>query len=116
MLNVQATSCAVTGVPSLNRASGRSTKATERWSAATSTDSARWQYPVDASSASGASRESNSRVTPSAAVPRTTKGLKLSKVPMADSTSSPPFGASGLTWGKNLKSAGNFGGASNDSA
>jgi hypothetical protein len=34
---------------------------------------------------------------PAAAVPRTMKGLKLSKVPKAAELSVPPFGASGLT-------------------
>ena len=41
-------------------------------------------------------------------------GLKLSNVPMVLSATSPPFGASGLTQGKWVKSGGSAGAPSSD--
>ncbi len=84
-------------MPSLNFASGRNSKATPILSAGSSMTCASRPYSVSASSALGFSSVSQTRRTSAAGVPRTMNGLKLSKVPMALSATSPPFGASGFT-------------------
>ncbi len=57
--NVQATSSAVTGVPSENFASGRKLNATQLLSSGTSIVSHKWQYPVSISSAEEVSNVSH---------------------------------------------------------
>jgi hypothetical protein len=93
---VKATSAAVTGLPSWNRAPSRRRKVRDERSAANWKLSASRPYSVKGSSRDCSVRVSKRRPRPSAELPLTMKGLKLSKVPVAARRTVPPLGASGL--------------------
>ena len=100
---VQITSSAVMGLPSWKRASGRSVNVTQERSTGTSTLSAINPYSEDGSSDEATVSVSKSWPAPAAGTPLRMKGLRLSKVPIAASRTSPPLGASGFAYSKCLK-------------
>ena len=71
--------------------------ATQDRSSGISTDPARSPYSVKASSWVPVSRLSKTDPAPAAGTPLRVNGLKVSKVPMADSRTLPPLGAFGFT-------------------
>ena len=95
--NVQMTSATVMGVPSWNRACGRSVKATHERSGGVSTVSATSPYCANASSLAPTISVSNTLPSPTAGTPFKMKGFRLSNVPIADSVTVPPLGARGFT-------------------
>src|SRR5262245_57155344 len=94
------------GLPSWKRAWARRVKATHERSAGTSMVSAISPYCENGSSWDSIVSVSKIPAMPAAGTPRTTKGFSVSKLPGTPSLTSPPFGASGLTYWKCLKPAG----------
>src|SRR5881628_1232226 len=90
-------------LPSWKRASGRSVNVTQERSAGTSTLSAINPYSEEGSSDEATVSVSKSWPAPAAGTPLRMKGLRLSKVPIAASRTSPPLGASGFAYSKCLK-------------
>ena len=87
----------MTGLPSCQRACGRSVKVTDERSGGVSTFSASSPYSLKGSSADATRRVSQIRDRPAAGLPRTRNGLKLSNVPTAAWRTRPPLGAFGFT-------------------
>ena len=94
---LQITSATVMGLPSWKRASGRRVKATHERSPGNSTLSTMRPYWELGSSREPTISDSNTSPMPAAGTPLITKGLSVSKVPSAESRTSPPRGALGFT-------------------